>query len=75
MDAPPIADEDLVRRLRRGDLAAFDALDRLETSGALRTAVRVGVASDEGPPEIRARADIVVDGPSGLAALLDQLVT
>jgi trehalose 6-phosphate phosphatase len=53
-----------------GDLSAFDALDRLEASGALRTAVRVGVASDEGPPEIRTRADIVVDGPPGLAALL-----
>ncbi len=56
-----------------GDLAAFDALDRLATSGALHTAVRVGVASDEGPPEIRTRADIVVDGPPGLAALLTDL--
>jgi hypothetical protein len=35
--------------------------------------VRVGVASDEGPPEIRTRADIVVDGPAGLARLLADL--
>ncbi len=56
-----------------GDLAAFDALDRLIASGALETAVRVGVASDEGPPEIRARADVVVHGPKGLAALLADL--
>jgi trehalose 6-phosphate phosphatase len=58
-----------------GDLAAFDALDRLEASGALANAVRVGVASDEGPVEIRTRADVVVDGPLGLATLLGQLVT
>ncbi|MGZ8733618.1 MAG: trehalose-phosphatase [Acidimicrobiia bacterium] len=58
-----------------GDLAAFDALDRLEASGALSTAVRVGVASDEGPAEIRARADVVVDGPAGLASLLADLVS
>jgi trehalose 6-phosphate phosphatase len=56
-----------------GDLSAFDALDRLAASGALRTAVRVGVASDEGPPEIRTRADIVVDGTAGLARLLTDL--
>jgi trehalose 6-phosphate phosphatase len=56
-----------------GDLAAFDALDRLERSGALVTAVRVGVASDEGPEEIRTRADLVVDGPPGLASLLAEL--
>jgi trehalose 6-phosphate phosphatase len=58
-----------------GDLSAFDALDRLEASGALSTAVRVGVASDEGPAEIRARADVVVDGPPGLATMLAELGT
>jgi trehalose 6-phosphate phosphatase len=57
-----------------GDLAAFDALDRLEASGALTTAVRVGVASDEGPAEIRDRADVVVDGPPELVELLAELV-
>ncbi len=56
-----------------GDLAAFDALDRLTASGVLATAVRVGVASDEGPPEICTRADVVVDGPAGLARLLTDL--
>jgi trehalose 6-phosphate phosphatase len=57
-----------------GDLTAFDALDRLAGSGALRTAVRVAVGSPEVPPEILARADVIVDGPAGLAALLAALV-
>lgn len=56
-----------------GDLAAFDALDRLAASGALVTAVRVAVGSAEGPAEIRSRADLVVDGPAGLASLLAEL--
>ena len=58
-----------------GDLAAFDALDHLVASGSLVSAVRVGVASTEGPDEIRTRADLVVDGPVGLADLLTELVT
>lgn len=58
-----------------GDLAAFDALDRRTASGELTAAIKVGVSSDEGPPEIRARADLVVDGPPGLLALLEQLAT
>ncbi len=57
-----------------GDLAAFDALDRLAAVCALRAAVRVGVASTEGPAEICSRADVVVDGPAGLSALLSELV-
>jgi trehalose 6-phosphate phosphatase len=57
-----------------GDLAAFDALDRLASAGALRTAVRVGVASAEGPAEISSRADLVVAGPVGLASLLAELL-
>ena len=35
-----------------GDLAAFDALDRLEATGRLVGAVRIAVASPEGPPEL-----------------------
>lgn len=57
----------------RGDLAAFDALDRLVAGGALDHAVRVGVRSPEEPPEVVARADVHVDGPEGLAALLANL--
>lgn len=56
-----------------GDLAGFDALDRLMASGALRRALRVGVRSPEAPDELMARADAIVDGPRGLTALLDSL--
>ncbi|MCZ7528132.1 MAG: trehalose-phosphatase [Acidimicrobiia bacterium] len=54
----------------RGDLAAFDALDRLRSAGRLTDALRVGVRSSEAPPELLARADVVVDGPAGLAVEL-----
>jgi trehalose 6-phosphate phosphatase len=50
------------------DLDAFDALDALHGG-----AVRVGVRSAEGPPEIVDRADIVVDGPEGVTAVLAEL--
>jgi trehalose 6-phosphate phosphatase len=52
------------------DLDAFDALDELSEEGALEAAVRVGVRSDEGPPEIVERADVVVDGVRGFAGVL-----
>jgi trehalose 6-phosphate phosphatase len=52
------------------DLDAFDALDGLVEEGALETAVRVGVRSDEGPPAIVERADVVVDGVRGFAGVL-----
>jgi trehalose 6-phosphate phosphatase len=56
-----------------GDLAAFDALDRLEDDGALTAAVRVAVRSNEVPAALVDRADVVVDGPAGLAGLLAEL--
>jgi len=46
-----------------GDLAAFDALDRL--AGARVATLRVGVQSAEGAVELLERADLVVDGPAG----------
>jgi trehalose 6-phosphate phosphatase len=49
------------------DLDAFAALDGLEV------AVRVAVDSAEAPPGLAAAADVVVDGPSGLADLLRTL--
>lgn len=52
------------------DLDAFDALDRLVSEGALDRAVRIGVASDEGPAGIVERADLVVDGPEGFLPVL-----
>jgi trehalose 6-phosphate phosphatase len=52
------------------DLDAFDALDALVDEGALDSAVRVGVRSEEGPPAIVERADVVVDGVRGFAEVL-----
>ena len=49
------------------DLDAFRALDTLEL------AVRIAVASAEGPPELQAAADLVVDSPLALLALLRKL--
>jgi len=54
----------------RGDLAAFDALDRLVADGGLVHAARIAVRSPEEPPELAARGDVEVNGPSGLLALL-----
>jgi trehalose-phosphatase len=36
--------------------------------------VRVGVASEEGPPEITAEVDLVVDGVEGVSELLRELL-
>ena len=46
------------------DLDGFAALDGLELP------VRVAVADAESPPELRARADVVVDSPAAFATLL-----
>ena len=56
----------------RGDLAAFDALDLLAADG-VRT-LRIAVRSDEAPPELLERADLVVDGPAGALAVLRELL-
>jgi trehalose 6-phosphate phosphatase len=53
-----------------GDLPAFSALDRLAASGA--TVLRVVVKSAEVDAELMAAADLVVDGPGGVEALLGQ---
>jgi trehalose 6-phosphate phosphatase len=55
-----------------GDLPAFAALHELAGLGMLTHGVSIGVTSDESPAEVHA-ADVVVDGPAGLAALLDAL--
>jgi trehalose 6-phosphate phosphatase len=67
----------------RGDLDAFDALDRLAAAGASAgtgtgtgpsvTVARVAVASAEAPPELLERADVVVAGPEGVLSLLQAL--
>ena len=55
------------------DLDAFSALDELVAEGALDGAVRVGVSSDEGPPAIVERADLVVDGVESFRDVLAAL--
>ncbi len=55
-----------------GDLPAFAALRELARIGVLEHVVSIGVASDESPAEI-SDADVVVDGPEGLAVVLDAL--
>ena len=55
------------------DLAAFRALDELASKGL--TTVKVAVRADETPPDLVDQADIVVERPSGLVALLADLVT
>jgi trehalose 6-phosphate phosphatase len=56
-----------------GDLPAFAALARAVAEHRLQHAVRIAVGSKEAPPELLAEADVVVDGPNGLVALLDEL--
>ena len=51
------------------DLDAFAGL----VGAGLEHAVRVAVASDEGPVELREAADLVVESPDELARLLDAL--
>jgi trehalose 6-phosphate phosphatase len=55
------------------DLDAFRALTELVQEGRLTRAVRVGVESEEGPSQITAEADVVVDGPEGVRRLLTML--
>ncbi len=58
----------------RTDLDAFRALERLAHEGKIDQVVRVAVSSDEGPAEIKAEADLVVDGTDGVRRLLEMLV-
>lgn len=55
------------------DLPAFDALDELARDGV--ATVRVAVDSEETPAEVARRADLSVDGPGGMIALLRHLAT
>jgi trehalose 6-phosphate phosphatase len=56
------------------DLDAFRELVALREEGTLREILRVGVASEEGPPEITSEADIVVDGVEGVSEVLRALL-
>jgi trehalose 6-phosphate phosphatase len=55
------------------DLDGFAALTALVEEGKLDDAVRVGVRSEEGPPEIVREADLVVDGIEGFQRVLAEL--
>ena len=55
------------------DLDAFAALRELVSEGALRTALCVGVRSDETPDALEEQADVLVDGPPGVRTLLSTL--
>ncbi len=55
------------------DLDAFRELAALREEGTLEEILRVGVRSDEGPPEIVTEADIVVDGVEGVGGVLRAL--
>jgi trehalose 6-phosphate phosphatase len=56
------------------DLDAFRELEELREEGELKEILRIGVASEEGPPEIETEADIVVDGVDGVGKVLRALV-
>jgi trehalose 6-phosphate phosphatase len=55
------------------DLDVFDVLAELREEGELDAAVCVGVRSDEGPPAIVERADLVVEGTPGFVQVLEVL--
>ena len=55
-----------------GDLPAYDAVEELRALGVRGVTVCSG--SDEGPPLLRERADVVVDGPDGVVELLRSLL-
>jgi len=54
-----------------GDLPAFAALGRAAADGRIERAVRIGVQSTEMPSALPAAVDGLVNGPMGLADLLD----
>jgi trehalose 6-phosphate phosphatase len=66
LDAVAFAGDDRV------DLPGFDALDALARKGV--ATLRVAVASEEAPPELLERADVVVQGPAGAVEFLNRLL-
>ncbi|MBA2692434.1 MAG: trehalose-phosphatase [Rubrobacter sp.] len=56
------------------DLDAFRELEKMRDEGTLEEILRVGVKSDEGPPEIVSEADIVADGVEGVGEVLRSLL-
>jgi trehalose 6-phosphate phosphatase len=56
------------------DLDAFRGLRSLVQRGTLAHALCVAVRSDEAPPELLAEADLAIEGPEGVRALLEALL-
>jgi trehalose 6-phosphate phosphatase len=56
------------------DRDAFRGLGELVADGVLKHALCVCVGSEEGPSELAREADLVVDGPDGVRALLEGLL-
>jgi trehalose 6-phosphate phosphatase len=56
------------------DVDAFHGLGELLAEGRLRHVLRVCVSSEEGPSELAQEADLVVDGPDGVRALLEAML-
>jgi trehalose 6-phosphate phosphatase len=68
-----LAESGAARALYAGDdTTDLDAFAGLRAAG-LEHAVCIAVASDEGPPELRDAADLVVPSPEAMAALLARL--
>lgn len=55
-----------------GDARAFDAVDELRADGV--PGLTVFSDSEEGPADLRTRADLVADGPAGVVELLRELL-
>lgn len=56
------------------DLDAFRELEALREEGMLSEILRIGVKSEEGPPEIVSEADLVVEGTQGVEEVLRALL-
>jgi len=57
----------------RTDLDAFDALRTAEAEGRLRSAVCLGISSEERPPGLAESADALLDGPEAFGDVLRSL--
>jgi len=55
------------------DIHAFEALDSAVASGALKRAIKIGVDSNEAPPELAPAADVMLTGTEAVVDMLDLL--
>jgi trehalose 6-phosphate phosphatase len=57
-----------------GDIAAFDALDELRSTGLATLGVFSGVPDEPGLAELAARADLQLSGPDAVVSFLESLL-